>query len=71
MSEEHVLKLVHKFICAGDCMEVTSMILLMTMTKTIKLLLPRRRVVEIGCKLGGVGGWAGWDFGGTTQIDFS
>jgi len=59
------------FICAGDCMEVRSIILLITMAKTIKLLLPRRRVREIGCKLGGVGGWAGWDFMGTTQIDFS
>jgi hypothetical protein len=76
MSEEHVFKLIHKFICAGDCMEVTAIILLITMTKTIKLPLPRRRVVEIGCKLGGVEGGGVWcvgDFGGrgTSQIDFS
>jgi hypothetical protein len=71
MYENHVLKLVRKFICAGDCTEVTPMILLTTMTKTIKLLLPSRRVVEIGCKLGGVGVWLEGNFVGTSQIDFS
>jgi len=67
MAEEHVLKFEHKFICAGDCMEVTPMILLITMTKTIKLLLPRRRVVEIGCKLGEFGGWGVGTSGGFTN----
>jgi hypothetical protein len=45
-------------------MEVTLMILLITMTKTIKLLLPHRRVVEIGCKLGGVAGVVVWGLRG-------
>jgi hypothetical protein len=51
---EGILKIVRKFICVGDSMEITLMILMITMTKTIKLLLPGRRVVEIGCKLGEV-----------------
>jgi hypothetical protein len=54
----------HNFVCAGDCMEVTPIILLITMTKTIKLLLARRRVVEIGCKLGGDGGLGRWGLRG-------
>jgi hypothetical protein len=42
------------------------MILTIIITKTIKLLLRGRRVVEIGCKLGEDGGEVG-----TPQIDFS